>query len=286
MRDWRVVQHFTFDRRHFLVENLNKGTTIQCLYNDGRTIVIFDGKGKRFCSNFGDDHRLLQYDLRPQKVYSIVDGVLRKHRRGTETISGYYPSYVHDQSGRQVWIGPKLRFYFEPQEPIEIIALRGDLLVPLYEAKLCENCNGPLPMDSGPNAKYCSSECGLLTVEDRERLAREARNARMMTKKLREMSAAPPRSCLTCEGDIDFKLCGPAAKYCCDECKPRKPSSQPCATCGGPVDRSKNGRNAKYCSYECGFRTTEQLAAEREAKRMIKRHAKLMKAVKVLKDLE
>jgi len=275
-KDWSRVQHFSLDRRHFVFENiLDIGISLQTLYNDGRTIVLFDGKGKRFCSNFGDDKRLLQYDLRPGAAYALIDGELRKHRNGTETISGYYPSYKHDQSGRQVWIGPKLRFYFQPQEPIEQLALRGALLVSLQEAKLCMTCNGPLPIDAAPNANYCSTECGLLTVEDRERIAREKRTARMMARKLKEMTAPPPRHCVSCEGPIDFKTCGPNAKYCCEECKPVKPSA-PCKKCGGPVDRTMLGGRAKYCSYECGLRTVEQLAAER----MLKRHAKLLRKAK------
>lgn len=251
--DWQRVQHFTFDRRHFVIADMRKESMVPVLFNDGRTIVLFDGKKRVFCSDFGHEDRLLQYDLRPGPAYSIVDGVLRRHQSGSDTISGYYPSYKHDQSGRQVWIGPKLRFYFEPQEEIGYLANGGHLLVTLRESKLCATCGGPFPIGSAPNAKYCSSECGLMTTDDRAKLAREKRHARMMAKKLKVMTAAPPRPCVTCKGPIDFHLCGPNAKYCCEECKPVKNTNVrdvTCYHCGKSFQSGRKG-NRFFCSSRC-----------------------------------
>lgn len=253
-RDWRTVQYFSLDGRHFVFPSVtvNKIETIE---NDGRTVVLFATPRTIVCSNFGDDTRLLQYDLRPQPFYTFADGALWPSHKGTETVSGYYPSYVHDQTGQQVWIGPKLNFYGEPQEDIMTLAMAGKLLVDLRHARLCETCHGLIPVWAGPAAKFCSSECGLRTRQDIAKEHRAARKAKQMRRVLLDTLKPPPRGCSTCEGPIDFKVRGTNAKYCCDECRPDHESKDErplvkCYHCGIPFRSGRHGTRF-YCSPRC-----------------------------------
>lgn len=266
VRKWANVKHLTMAGNHMAFEDINKASPIVTYHNDGRYIeFMFDGK--RACaSNFGDPTRLIRYDLRPKRRYRIEKGVLWPDPKGTERVTGWiFPGYRHEASGVELFIGPKLCFYTEPQENIAALANAGQLIADPRKVRFCQNegCDKFIPPDAGPNAKFCSYECGLRSVEDRAIEATDKREQKAATKALTGMFAAPLR---------------------------------PCLTCGGPIDFPNVGSRAKYCSYECGLRTTEEMiaerdarrkqkAADREAKLLVQKHAKMMKALKTLKEL-
>lgn len=262
---WKRVKHLSMTGNHMAFADTRKSSSIVTFHNDGR-YMEFMLHGNRACaSNFGDPTRLVCYDLRPKRRYRISNGVLWPDPKGTERVTGWInPGYRHEASGVELFIGPKLCFYTEPQIDIAKLAIAGQLVADPRKVRFCEHdgCNKFIPPEAGPNAKYCSYECGLRTVEDRAVEASERREERLAGKALQKMFAAPPRACLTCDGPIDF---------------------------------ARVGSRAKFCSHKCGLRTAEQLAAdrdtarkkreaEREAKAMIKKHAKVIRVMNSLKD--
>lgn len=244
--EWSKVTHFTMESVHFIGRDVSKRSRFKVISNNGVTVELFDGK-KNFVSSFyGDDERLVAYDLRPKKRYMEVDGRFFPTPNGSVTITGYYPDY-QTSDGRKVYIGPELHFFLRPQMEIDALAMKGLLLHNPFTVRFCWTCGGPIPFGAGPAARYCSEACGLHT-----RAARDER-------------ANQPRE-LTCEGcGGKFHATGSGNhRYCSDECKPRKGNEKEinCARCGKIFSHFGRGKPL-YCSDECWKESVKRKRSER-----------------------
>lgn len=200
----------------------------------------------RVCYDGGyDGFRVLAYSLRPELAYRFdeVQGAFVSDQAGKYAIVGDFPDYRLHGTSTQLFIGPGLNFYREPQDDIFDLA-RGGALNPIvletviikrntFQLPRCETCQGVMPVNSRKGARFCSIQCtpgGTLSKSFR---------------------------CIVCANDFERSGSG-NHRICSERCRKLhkmsvtiKPASNfKCATCGTTFQRSGSG-NHRFCSAFC-----------------------------------
>lgn len=127
----------------------------------------------RLCYDGGfDGYMVLAFSLRPEYAYRFdtLFNAFIANPGGDYRIVGTFPDFFVKGTGKRVYIGPGLRFYWEPQDDVFELAKYGKLgsmfdpppegEKPKVTIRRCKTCNGILPADMKRKDIYCSPECG------------------------------------------------------------------------------------------------------------------------------